>query len=48
MSSPIDPARPHASDAIVNPAIETMKYCFRPKRFCSHGVIGMMTTAEMM
>ena len=48
ISSWIEPASPHRSEATVKPAIDTRKYCLRPKRFCSHGVIGMTTTAAMM
>ncbi len=47
-SCPKLPARPHISDAIVKSTIEAKKYCRRPKRAASHGVIGITTTLAMM
>ena len=41
-------ARPHISDAIVKMTIDAKKYCRRPKRAASHGVIGITMTLAMM
>ncbi len=41
-------ARPHMSEAIVKMTIDAKKYCRRPKRAASHGVIGMTITFAMM
>ena len=47
-SAPKLGARPHISEAIVKMMIDAKKYCRRPKRAASHGVIGITTTLAMM
>ena len=47
-SEPNVGARPHISDAIVKMTIDAIKYCRRPKRAASHGVIGITITLAMM
>jgi hypothetical protein len=41
-------ARPHINEAIVKMTIDATKYCRRPKRAASHGVIGITTTLAMI
>src|SRR5215469_13701322 len=40
-SCPKLPERPHINDAIVKMTIDAKKYCRRPNRAASHGVIGI-------
>ena len=47
-SCPKLPAKPHISEAIVKITIDAKKYCRRPKRSASQGVIGMTMTLAMM